>query len=61
MRSDYMNEVIRRGNELTLLDRAASNLEKDVSLVRWIVGAAFGVLVTFFPAICSAQAFFGMI
>lgn len=61
MRDEYLNEVIRRGNELAILERAALCFPKKPSPVRWVVAAAFGVLVTLFPSVCTAQAFFPMI
>ena len=61
MRDEYLNEVIRRGNELAILERAALCFPTKPSPVRWVVAAAFGVLVTLFPFVCTAQAFFPMI
>ncbi len=61
MRDPYLNEVIRRGNELALLERAASSIPKKAPPVRWIVAAALGVLATLFPSVCTAQAFLQMI
>ena len=61
MRSEYLNTVIRRGNELTVLEQAALALPEKESPVRWMIAAAFGILVTLFPSVCSAQAFFQMI
>ena len=61
MRDQYLQEIIRRGNELTLLEQAALSAPKSVSPVRWIVAAAFGVLVTLFPSVSTAQALLQMI
>ena len=61
MRDPYLNTVISRGNELAVLERAASLLPEKASPVRWIVAAAFGAAVALFPSVCSAQAFFQMI
>ena len=62
MRNDYLNNVIRRGNELAVLEQAALIFPKKTSPVRWIVAAAFGVLFSLIPSVCcSAQAFFQMI
>ena len=61
MRDQYLNDIILRGNELALLEQAALTVPKKASPVRWIIAAAFGVLVTFFPSVCTAQAFFLMI
>ncbi len=61
MRNEYLNTVIRRGNELTVLEQAALALPEKESPVRWMIAAAFGILVTLFPSVCSAQAFFQMI
>ena len=42
MRDDYLNQVICRGNELSLLDRAATcSLPARKSTVRWAVAAGF--------------------
>ena len=61
MRNGYLNTVIRRGNELSVLEQAALALPEKESPVRWMIAAAFGILVTLFPSVCSAQAFFQMI
>jgi len=61
MRDQYLNEIIRRGNELAVLEQAALSVPKKESPVRWIVAAAFGVFVTLFPSMCTAQAFFQII
>ena len=61
MRNDYLNDVIRRGNELAVLEQAALAFPKKTSPVRWIVAGAFGVMLSLVPSVCSAQAFFQMI
>lgn len=61
MRNDYLNEIIRRGNELAVLEQAALSFPKKASPARWIVAAGFGVLVALFPSVCTAQAFFQII
>ena len=61
MRDQYLNDIIHRGNELALLERAALSAAKKESPVRWIVAAAFGMLVTLFPSVCTAQALLPMI
>ena len=62
MRNDYLDRVLRRGNELELLDRAAALCpSRKASAVRWAVAAAFGLLVTLLPSVCSAHAFFQII
>ena len=61
MRDDYLNGIIRRGNELALLEQAAALMPEKGSPVRWIVAAALGTLVALFPSVCTAQAFFQMI
>ncbi len=61
MRNDYLNDVIRRGNELAMLEQAALSIPRKTSPVRWIAAAAFGVLFSLIPSVCSAQAFFQMI
>lgn len=61
MRDPYLNDIIHRGNELALLEQAALSVPKKESPVRWIVAAAFGVLVTLFPSVCSAQALLQLI
>ncbi len=55
MRDGYLNEVVRRGNELNALERAALYDPGRTNLIRWAVGAAFGLLVTLLPAVCSAR------
>ena len=61
MRDQYLNDVICRGNELALLEQAAASLPEKASPVRWVVAAAFCALVTLFPSVCTAHAFFQMI
>jgi len=55
MRDSYLNKIILRSNELALLEQAAVTVPKKESPVRWIVAAAFGVFVTLFPSVCTAQ------
>lgn len=61
MREPYLNEIVRRGNELAALEQAALAFPEKASPIRWIVAAACGALVIFFPSVCSAYAFFQMI
>ena len=61
MRDPYLNDIIHRGNELALLEQAGLSVPKKESPVRWIVAAAFGVLVTLFPSVCTAQALLQLI
>jgi len=61
MRNDYLNDVIRRGNELAVLEQAVLSIPRKTSPIRWIVAAAFGVLFSLIPSVCFAQAFFQMI
>ena len=62
MRNDYLNRVIRRGNELEVLDRAAVLCRpRKSSAVRWAVAGVFGLLVTLLPSVCTAYAFFQII
>ena len=61
MSNDYLNEVIRRGNELAALDQASLLFPKKESVARWLVAAAFTALVALFPSVCSAHAFFPII
>ncbi len=62
MPDQYLNEIIRRGNELSMLEQAAALCGPGKSsVVRWAVAAAFGFLVTLLPSVCTAQAFFQMI
>ena len=61
MRDQYLNGIIHRGNELALLEQAALSVPEKVSPVRWMIAAAFGVLVALFPSVCTAQALLPMI
>lgn len=62
MRNEYLDKVIRRGNELSFLEQAASRtVPGRTAAVRWAVAAAFTVLMTLLPSVCSAHAFFQMI
>ena len=60
MRDEYLNRIIRRGNELAVLEQAALSYPKNTSVIRWVVAAAFGTLVTLLPSVCTAHAFFQM-
>ena len=60
MRDEYLNQIIRRGNELAVLEQAALSFPKKTTLIRWAVAAAFGMLVTLLPSVCAAHAFFQM-
>ena len=60
MRDEYLNQIIRRGNELAVLEHAALSYPKNTSVIRWAVAAAFGMLVTFLPSVCTAHTFFQM-
>ena len=60
MRDEYLNQIIRRGNELAVLEQAALSFPKKTTLIRWAVAAAFGMLVTLLPSVCTAHAFFQM-
>lgn len=61
MRNDYLNNVICRGNELAVLEQAVLALPKKTAPIRWIVAAAFGLLLSLIPSVCSGQAFFLLI
>ena len=61
MKNDYLEQVIRRGNELNALEQAALYLPARSSAVRWVVAAAFGLLVTLLPSVGTAHAFFQII
>ena len=61
MRDQYLNEIILRGNELAVLEQAALSVPEKASPLRWIVAATFGVLVTLFPSVSTAQALLQMI
>ena len=60
MRDEYLNQIIRRGNELAVLEQAALSYPKSTSAIRWAVAAACGMLVTLLPSVCTAHAFFQM-
>ena len=56
MRDDYLDRVIRRGGELASLEWAADSLAPAGSAaLRWVVAAAFGLLVALFPSVCTAH------
>ena len=61
MKNEYLEQVIRRGNELNALEQAALCLPVRSSAVRWVVAAAFGLLVTLLPSAGTAHAFFQII
>ena len=60
MRNDYLNKVILRGSELSVLEQASLSMPRKASPVRWILAASFGLFVTLCPSICLAQSFFTM-
>ena len=62
MRDEYLNAIIRRGNELNMLEQAAVLYSsRSSSLVRWAVAGAFGLMVMLLPSVCTAHAFFQII
>ncbi len=62
MRDDYLKNIVLRGNELNLLEQAASvPFPKNASVIRWAVAGAFGLLITLLPSVCTAHTFFHMI
>ncbi len=61
LQNEYLNAIIRRGNELAALEQAALSFPEKQTPVRWMVGAAFGLLIALFPSVCTAHAFFQMI
>ena len=62
MRNDYLDAIIRRGNELNMLEQAAALYDpKSVSFIRWAVAGVFGLLVALLPSVCTAQAFIQII
>ena len=61
MRDQYLKDIMLHGNELALLEQAALSVPEKVSPVRWMIAAAFGVLVALFPSVCTAQALLPMI
>ena len=62
MRNEYLDAIIRRGNELNMLEQAAALYDpKNVSFIRWAVAGVFGLLVTLLPSVCTAQAFIQII
>ena len=59
---DYLSQIIRRGNELSMLEHAAVFIRpKGTSALRLAVAAVLGLLVTLLPSVCTAQAFFQII
>ena len=54
MRDEYLNKIILRGNDITVLEQAALLFPRKTSAVRWAVAAAFGMLLTFLPSVCTA-------
>ena len=62
MHDDYLNRVIRRGNDLCQLEHAAVlSFPKRTSAVRWTVAAAFALLLTLLPSVSFSQAFFQIV
>ena len=58
MHDEYLNDVVRRGNTLNMLEQAAVLNKPDrFTAVRWAVAAAFGLLATLLPSVCTAQPF----
>ena len=61
MRDDYLENVLRRGRELSVLHEAAARLPSGSAAVRWAVAVSFGALVALLPAAGAAQAFLGIL
>ena len=61
MRDEYLNRIIRRGNELAVLEQAALSYPKSTSVIRWVVAAALGTLATLVPYACTAHPSYQML
>jgi len=61
MNREYMDQIIRRGNELVLLEQAAECIPLKSSVVRWVAAAVLGALCTLLPAVTAAQTCFSMV
>lgn len=58
MKDRYLQDVIRRGQELERLDRAARLLPEGRSAGKWMIAVALGLAGVLFPAVGAAQPFF---
>ena len=56
MKETYLQDVLRRAGELTVLDRAAAVMPDHVSAGKWILAAALGIFSVLYPAVSAAQA-----
>lgn len=57
MKEQYLQNVLRRADELTLLDKAAAVMPDRASIGKWILAAALGLISLLYPAMSAAQAF----
>ena len=55
MKEPYLQAVLDRSRELSLLDQAARRLPERKVPGRWIIAAALGLFSAFFPAVSAAQ------
>ena len=56
MNNTYLDQVIRRGNELNLLEQAAVCFLERSGVMRWAIAAALGLIFTLLPSVTAAQA-----
>ena len=56
MNNTYLDQVIRRGNELNLLEQAAVCFLERSGVMRWEIAAALGLIFTLLPSVTAAQA-----
>lgn len=57
MKEQYLQNVLRRADELALLDKAAAVMPDRASIGKWILAAALGLISLLYPAMSAAQAF----
>ena len=55
MKEQYLQNVLRRADELALLDQAAAVMPDRASAGKWILAAALGLISLLYPAVSAAQ------
>ena len=55
MKEQYLQSVLRRADELALLDQAAAVIPDRASIGKWILAAALGLISLLYPAMSAAQ------
>lgn len=56
MNNTYLDQVVRRGNDLNMLEQAAVCFPERSGVMRWVIATALGLIFTLLPSVTAAQA-----